>query len=79
MASLKGAVRMTIDYSDGSKTVVNYNPISGEETEKLELTANKSPMEEEVQVEVPVEEAVAEEVVEEVVEESAPVAEPEAA
>ncbi len=82
MADLKGATRMTIDYSDGSQTVVNYNPISGEQTEKVELSANESSMEEEVKIEAPVEEAVVEETTEEAVADASveeTVVEPEAA
>lgn len=30
---LKGAVKMTVEYSDGTKTVVNYNPITAEPTD----------------------------------------------
>lgn len=58
---------MTVDYDDGSQTVVNYNPISGEA-----LSTNETPMAEEVKVE----EAVVEEAVEAPAEEVA--AEPEA-
>lgn len=48
---LKGAVKMTVDYSDGSQTVVNYNPITSEQE-----TGTNAPAPEVVEaVETPVE------------------------
>ena len=66
MADLKGAVKMTIDYSDGSQTIVNYNPM-GEET-KIEVEA--VPVEEKVDVSESVEVVEVVEETKEVVEES---------